>query len=150
MTTLWTPARHGLLAASLLAASLSACVLSEPVQGMASLTDTRWNLRSLDQGNTPTEEPAQPVQVEFGAQGALGGQGGCNRLMGRYTIDEAGLQVGDLAMTKRACIKGMDWDNRLGEVLSQSKGWRIQDQMLQLLDIQGNSLATFDAERAED
>nr|MBV6630986.1 META domain-containing protein [Oceanococcus sp. HetDA_MAG_MS8] len=150
MTMTWNNAKRGLLLVGLAAASLSGCVLSEPVQGMASLTDTRWNLRSLDQGDTPSDAPAQPVQVEFGAQGALGGQGGCNRLMGRYTIDEAGLQVGDLAMTKRACIQGMDWDNRLGEVLSQSKGWRIQDQMLQLLDAQGNSLATFDAEPSAD
>ena len=38
-----------------------------------------------------------------------------------------------------------DWERRLAEVLSQTAGWRIDGQTMELLDAQGEPLALFQA-----
>ena len=54
-----------------------------------------WRLVGF-QGDTP-------LTVSFAADGRVGGSGGCNTFMGRYSVDDQEVSVGPLAGTRRAC-----------------------------------------------
>ena len=73
--------------------------VSHPV----ALAGTSWRLVSL-QGRVP---PGGDLTIRFGADGRVGGTGGCNSFGGAFGYEAATglLEIGDLASTKRACAE---------------------------------------------
>jgi heat shock protein HslJ len=74
---------------------------------------------------------------------ALGGSGGCNRLMGSYTLDGQYITFGNVAMTMMACPQGMDTEHAFTEALRGKKQWHASDDTLLLKDETGNTVARF-------
>lgn len=66
------------------------------------LGGTRWTIVGID-GTTP-DRAAEPLSVEFGVDGRVSGNSGCNSFSGPYIRDEDTLRIGELLSTRRACV----------------------------------------------
>jgi heat shock protein HslJ len=85
--------RPPLLAAVALA-TLPAVAAAEGLAG------SEW--RPLTLAGAPFPDGVEAF-VQFGAEGALTGRGGCNRFSGAYAIDAGRLTIGPVAATRMAC-----------------------------------------------
>jgi heat shock protein HslJ len=65
------------------------------------LGGSRWTVVSID-GSAPVRGE-EPLSVEFGVDGRVSGNSGCNGYSGPYIRDEATLRIGELLSTRRAC-----------------------------------------------
>ncbi len=75
----------------------------------ASLTDTYWKLTSIGTDAYHHEgEQGEPHLKFDGGAGIVSGQTGCNSFTGGFETSGDSLQFGNLAVTMRACISGMD------------------------------------------
>jgi copper homeostasis protein (lipoprotein) len=113
------------------------------------LRGTDWHLNSLTlQGRqTPPPAGAQPVQLLFDKESdRVSGSGGCNRLMGGFTLDGPSLRFSPLASTKMACSEPvMAFEMNVVRVLEQVRGWRIEGGDLVLVDASGSTLLRYQA-----
>jgi heat shock protein HslJ len=73
------------------------------------------------------------------------GYGGCNELTGTYTLKGNDLTFGGVAMTRRACIDGMDTEGIFAPALTGVRSWRILGEHLELYDASGTTVARFEA-----
>lgn len=64
------------------------------------LDDTSWVL--IDLGGS-ADLLGTVVTLELGADGSIGGSGGCNTYRGDFAVDGERISIGPLASTKRAC-----------------------------------------------
>jgi len=80
--------------------------------GFAALAGTGWRLvRLAGQGIGAT---AAPPTLAFAADGRVSGSGGCNNFSGAWREEGAGLRLGPLLATRRACADAAA--NRLEQV----------------------------------
>jgi heat shock protein HslJ len=78
--------------------------------------------------------------------GTVQGFAGCNRLRGRYELDETTLRLSNLPLTRKACIEGiMERERELLNALENSEMWNIQGNQLELLNRNEEVLARFQA-----
>jgi putative lipoprotein len=76
----------------------------------------------------------------------VSGSGGCNRLMGGFTLDGKTLRFSPLASTKMACAEPvMAFEMNVVRALEQVRGWRIEGGELFLLDAGGRPLLLYQA-----
>lgn len=123
---------------------LVACAVN-PVETVT-LENTYWKLLTLR--GKPVElsaEQREPHLILQTAQKRLVGSGGCNRLMGGYTLDGAHLSFGRSASTMMACPQGMEQEHAFLETLSLVTRWRIEGQRMQLLGESDETLAEFES-----
>lgn len=107
------------------------------------LVGTEWQLVQMDGRSVPVEEDL--FTVVFGEENRLSGLGACNRLMGEYEATESGaLKIGEIALTRMACPKGMDREQDFVEVLSGATHYQIDGPMMMLLT-NGELKAVFQA-----
>ena len=64
-----------------------------------------WTVLTLDGNNVLDNH--KPV-LHFNKDGSIAGSSGCNAFNGTYTTQENSLTLGPLAVTRRACIPGLD------------------------------------------
>ena len=76
--------------------------------------------------------------------GRVAGSDGCNRLLGSYTVDGAGLTFGALASSRMACLGVNGRDREFQQALSKTQQWRIVGRELELL-ADGAVLLGFEA-----
>ena len=70
------------------------------------------------------------------------GQGGCNSFRGSYTLDGETFRFGPVASTRRACPPPqMEQETRFFAALKATRGFRIEDARLLLLDTGGAPIA---------
>ena len=67
------------------------------------LSGTRWTVVAVD-GGAPVRGD-DPLSVEFGVDGRVSGNAGCNTFSGPYIRDESTLRIGELLSTRRACTE---------------------------------------------
>jgi copper homeostasis protein (lipoprotein) len=112
------------------------------------LRGTSWRLRSLETDGGPAQPPAggRPVELLFDPDSdRVSGSGGCNRLMGGFTLDGAALRFSSLASTRMACRPAlMDFEGRVFRALEQVRSWRTEGSGLELLDAGGGILLRFE------
>lgn len=124
-----------LMVISLLAALLpGVSVAAEPVDNPA-LFDTRWALQAID--DTPPVSGGHGavafLVLQAGSQ-QLSGSTACNRIQGRYTQRGTQLTLTALASTRMACAEPlMQQEQRLIELLKATDGYRIEGQVMSLL-----------------
>jgi heat shock protein HslJ len=87
-------------------------------------------------------EPHFILQPE---QKRVAGSGGCNRLMGSYTLDGDRLALNQMAGTKMACPQGMDVEQAFHAALGKVASWRIDGETLELFDATGTLVAQFES-----
>jgi copper homeostasis protein (lipoprotein) len=112
----------------------------------AALENTYWKLVQLRGRPVDDVERQREAHIVLQpAQRRLAGSGGCNRLVGSYTLAGERLSFGGAAATRMACPQGMAQEQTFLDALAAAARWRIDAQRLELLDAQGASLARFEA-----
>jgi putative lipoprotein len=105
-----------------------------PPRPDAPLTNTYWKLvgigsESYDH-NTNNREP----RVRFGKrEGVISGFTGCNEFTGGYVIDGDRLELDEIAATQKACLEGMEVEQRFLQALRRVNRFEISGDSLQLL-----------------
>jgi len=66
----------------------------------------------------------------------LSGSGGCNRLMGSFTLEGQRILFKRVLTTMMSCPQGMTQERSLIETLGQVQRWHIEDRTLMLLNWQ--------------
>lgn len=106
------------------------------------LAGTSWRLSSVA-GEPATNSPADrtPPTLRFGTDGEATGSGGCNQYGTSYSRDASSLKFGPISATKMACPAVMDLENAFFNALQSTRGYRVDDDRLMLLDGEGGELA---------
>ncbi len=101
----------------------------------ASLENSYWKLVSLAGEPYRHEGAAREPHLKFLAgDKTVSGFGGCNAFTGNFEAEAGNLSMGPLAATQRACIQGMDVEDRFLEALGRVNRYEIQGDTLQLFD----------------
>jgi putative lipoprotein len=108
---------------------------TEASAGAVALAGPTWVAEDI--GNRGVIDDLQS-HVAFTAEGRAQGSGGCNTFSGAYAHAAATLDVGPLASTKKACPPAIiGQEARFFEALGQTRGYRIENGLLYLLDARG-------------
>lgn len=76
-----------------------------PVQSEDPLANTSWQLVSFGPEEAPAAVlPDSTITLEFGPEGDVGGEGGCNAYGGTYMLEDGLLVLGELVSTLMACV----------------------------------------------
>ena len=115
----------------------------------ATLLDTYWRLTRL--GDRVIENPvgANSVHISMESQHTnVHGNSGCNRMFGRYALENDMLKFDGLGGTKMFCEARMDLEQKFTNALMSVMRWKITGTTLELLDERGTAVATFEASPA--
>ena len=122
------------------ASALGGCVSLTSTQGRTSaerLSAYHWQLQQvLDASGTAQPagvglardgRAAAPLQLDFGADGAISVRHLCNPAGGRYTLQGMQVRIGPLAHTRKACADTavMALEERVYRQLPQAVQWRL-------------------------
>jgi heat shock protein HslJ len=118
--------------------ALSACTSSSS----QSLVGQPWLLTELN-GQVPI--PNTTITAEFTEDGSVSGSSGCNQYTTSYTVDGDQLNFGEqVASTMMACLEPvMEQEREYLQALTATATFEIEDDVLVLLDADGNELARF-------
>ena len=75
----------------------------------------------------------------------VSGSGGCNQLIGAYTLAGDHIVFAQLAGTMMACLGSMDQEQTFLRALPSVTNWRVVGQRLGLSDGHGTVVARFEA-----
>ncbi len=116
-----------------------------------SLTSTSWRILRL--GKTDIKAGAgatAPALLLEEGERRFSATVGCNQLMGKFTRDGDKLTFGPAASTMMACPPPLDdWERQLTEALAATTSWRVNGEVLELLDGTGMQIALFQAKGGE-
>ncbi len=113
----------------------------------ASLTNTYWRIVALEDEPVPVvDNRREPHLILRGTESRYAATVGCNQLIGGYEIAGDRLTFSGGATTLMACPPPLDArEEGLKRVLGATRSWRIDGQVLELFDDDGDSIATFEA-----
>ena len=104
-----------------------------------SLAGTEWRVLELDGKSADTNVAST---LNFGADGAVSGNGGCNAFRGDVDIEGTTMKFGQLASTMMACEDVKSAQEALFHAaLSQTASYVVQDGELRLFDASGKAVA---------
>jgi heat shock protein HslJ len=129
------------------ATDAGAAVVSSPVEGQPALEETRWVLATFlgqDGAVAPAAEGFESTAVF--EEGRVGGNGGCNRYGGNYTLDGSNLTVGPLMSTMMACEPArMQQEQALFSNLQAAATYTVNGTTLEIKNADGLTVLTFAA-----
>ena len=134
-----------------LALLLGACAMEGKSPAPATpLVGTNWMLTKLGETSvTMTAGQREPFLQLQASDSRASGFAGCNMFAGPYQLSGDSLTFGPLAMTRMACPPpGMAVEGGYANALRDSKGYKISNGQLSLIDAAGKILASFEAKRA--
>jgi len=109
-----------------------------------SLANTYWKLTELNGGLVKVlPQQREPHLILQSEQQRLAGSGGCNRLLGSYTLQGASVAFGQVASTMMVCVDGMEQETAFFRTLESVRAWKIRGDGLELLDESGRVVARF-------
>ncbi|WP_331609809.1 YbaY family lipoprotein [Povalibacter sp.] len=114
----------------------------------AGVEDMEWQLVRL--GTTPAviDSPQSAPRLTLQASDKrVTGSGGCNRFTGSYTLEGQRLKFGPIAVTMMACVKGMEQERAFHQALNQVTAWRMNGEMLELLNAGNVPVLTLEQKR---
>ena len=112
----------------------------------AVLENTYWKLVLLNgKPVAASERQREPHFILQQQQQRVTGSGGCNRLLGGYTLKDNELSFGRSAGTLMMCPDGMEQERAFLAALAATARWRIVAEQLDLMDAGGATLARFEA-----
>jgi heat shock protein HslJ len=132
----------------------TSCSLTTPpptikVVTSATLLDTRWRLTRLGEQLVENPVGANAVHIAMQSQNTnVTGNSGCNRMFGRYALENDMLKFDGLGGTKMFCEARMDLEQRFTNALMSVMRWKITGTTLELYDERGTAVATFEASPA--
>ncbi len=112
----------------------------------ATLENTYWKLMTLgDMTVNVASEQREPYLVLHADEQRVAGYGGCNRLLGSYSLSGDSLTFSQMAGTMMACDEGMEYEQAFHDALGKVASWRIDGERLELLDGNGTAVAQFES-----
>jgi len=117
-----------------------------PQPSNASLTDIYWKLTEID--GEPAEPGANEKEVHMtldSETGRVQGFSGCNTFTGGYEAQEGRMTFSQMAVTMRACVEGMELEQRFLLALDKTSQYDITGEILDLLGESGEPLLRFEA-----
>jgi len=119
---------------------------TEQTASTAALENTYWKLVRLGgTAVTVADGQREPHFILQPGEKRVAGSGGCNRMMGSYTLDGSKLTFSQMAGTMMACPEGMDVERSFHAALGKVATWRIDGETLELFDAGGASVAEFES-----
>ncbi|MCP9885619.1 META domain-containing protein [Synechococcus sp. ATX 2A4] len=111
------------------------------------LRGTTWRLEGLGGQQVATPPGGRPMELQLSPERLqLAGSGGCNRLMGGFSLQGASIRFSQLASTRMGCSPPvMELEQRYSNALEQVRRWRIDQRHLLLQDASGKTLLRFRA-----
>jgi len=127
---------------------ISACAVTPPTDraggeaGQGSLADTAWVVHQFGEESSSA---LQALRLDFSGTNRLSGHDGCNTFSGEVMVKDAAIRIGDkLIGTMMACPESVETRARAYRAaLMQSTRYRIQNNVLQLIDGSQNVLVTL-------
>ena len=117
------------------------------VDPLSDLVNTYWKLISIG-GTLISMEDSQEREAFLklaNEDSAITGFAGCNNYWGTFQLDGNTLNFGAIAMTRKACVSGMESETKLMHVLANTAHYSINQHQLTLYNKQAQAIATFDA-----
>jgi putative lipoprotein len=112
----------------------------------ATLLDTRWRLTRLGEQLVENPVGANAVHISLESQHTnVHGNAGCNRMFGRYALENDMLKFDGLGGTKMFCEARMALEEKFMNALMSVMRWKITGTTLELFDERGTAVATFEA-----
>ncbi len=127
--------RHAPRLLASLALLLGACASRPqpppPVASVPDLAGTHWSVTSID-GRTTLNEPE--LTADFGVDGRVNGESGCNLFSGPFVQTGATVRFGELLSTRRACAEAerQRQEDRMLAVMRGATAVRLVNDELQL------------------
>lgn len=112
--------------------TLSANKCSDKGADMSSLLDTKWVFSALNGSDLKLPAGVEQPWLQL-AGDQLQGFGGCNRLMGDYTLEGTKLNFGNLGSTKKYCENVQPTEDAIKAALGQVDGFALKDDVLKLM-----------------
>ncbi|MBS1798432.1 MAG: YbaY family lipoprotein [Acidobacteria bacterium] len=126
--------------------STSAHAAQTAAPGDEPLRETYWKLIELNGKPVATADRQQEAHLVFRTEDKrVSGSGGCNRLMGGYTVEGNTMHFSGVASTMMACLHGMDTEQAFVVALNRVKTWKIAGKHLEMYGKRGRTLAKFEA-----
>ena len=100
------------------------------------LAGTSWRVTGVNQnGGVQTSALTEKLTAEFGADGALTGNGGCNNFNGTYVVDGSAITISDVASTMMGCEQDvMDQEQEYLAALQRATTFTRSGDTLELRD----------------
>lgn len=99
--------------------------------GGVSITGITWRPTRIGADGMPADSG---MFVQFAVDGGINGNGGCNGFFGSLEKTDAGITVGPLGATRRACPPAiMDREQAMLNALQSTVRFQVNDSGLQLL-----------------
>lgn len=124
-------------------AGLGACSLTmEERDEMAEqVYDRNWVVSQIE--GVPVA-PGVTSTLTIAGDGKVSGNAGCNGYFGSVIVDDSAMSFGNLGSTRRACPEpAMGQEDRMLRALDSTRGYRLEQRDLVLLDGAGNMVLRF-------
>lgn len=119
---------------------------SRDTQAAWRLKDTYWRLREVGgQPFLPASGQREPHLVLASKEQRMHGFAGCNRMLGGYEQEADSLRFAHVATTMMACVNGMDTETAFTHALERTARYRIDGDLLTLIDAEGATTAILQA-----
>ncbi|HET8633540.1 MAG TPA: META domain-containing protein [Gemmatimonadales bacterium] len=116
--------------------------MAEVDSGLAS---GEWSLVALGGQPAPTGAGDRPATLVFApGTNQVGGFSGCNRAGGTYVIKGDSIQFSPMVMTRMACDKGMELEQRFVAMVDSARTWRRRADTLELMGAAGTVIARLE------
>lgn len=126
-----------------LAVALAACALAEDVPDKQAEQVYGRTWIAAEMGGQPVPGGIEPSLV-LAPDGKISGNAGCNGYFGSVIIAGEAMSFGNLGSTRKACAEPlMAQEGKLLRALDSTRGYRLQQGELVLLDGAGATLARF-------
>jgi heat shock protein HslJ len=135
-----------IITCSSLTAQTPASARTESSGAENKLANTQWRLTSF--GASDTESPViegTTITLKFGADGRIGGSGGCNSYGGDYRAQGDTLSFSKIISTKRACLEqsANQQEQRYFSALESASKFKLADNRLMIFYDGGRSALNF-------
>ncbi len=107
-----------------------------------SLTGTHWQLVEI-QGSGWPEMTERRAHLLLNHDKTMEGFSGCNKISGTFLVKGDVLLINREPLTRIACPGSMEGENRLISVLNDVESYRIEENILELIDQNDQVLAKF-------
>ena len=138
-----------ILALSLLFVALNANTCNKDgggsASGSTSLKESKWVFQTMGGEALTMPEGREQPWLQLSGEDQLMGFGGCNKLMGLYTMDDDKLSFSNVGSTKMYCEGIQPIESSVTGMLRKVDGYTIEGSTLKLMG-GGSELATLKAQ----
>lgn len=138
--------RLALLVGAVMVAGCSPPATERGSGGPAAELTRSWRLERLHgEAVTPPERKEMAATLTLSPDREASGDGGCNRFSVTYEHQDGNLSFGTITATKMACPDAMEIERGFFDALNKTRGYRLEDGRLELLNAEGETLAALKA-----